>query len=97
MGHLAGPEGRGSCSKDPARWAGKPALAGTTPEVGIPCQIHQVQEGQVQVGPSLVEEGKEETCWDFGIQVRQAGREGRWGREVGLRQVPVLDEREPGS
>lgn len=96
-GHLAGPEGMGSCSKGLARWAGKPAQAGTIPEVGIPCQTHLVQGGQAQVGPSLVEEGKEGTCWGFGIQVRQAGREDRWGQEVGLRQVPVLDEREPRS
>lgn len=94
-GHQAGQEGRGSCSRDPARWAGKPAQVGTIPEAGIPCQIHQVQEDQAQVGPSLVEEGKEGTCWGFGIQARQAGREDRWGQKVGWRQEPVLDEREP--
>lgn len=96
-GHQAGQEGRGSCSRDPARWAGKPAQAETIPEAGIPCQIHQVQEDQAQVAPSLVGEGKEGTCWGFGIQVRQAGREDRWGQEVGWLQEPVLDEREPRS
>lgn len=75
-GHLADPEGRGSCSRGPARWAGT-AQVGTIPEVGIPCQIHRVQEDQDQVDPNLVEEGKEETCWGFGTQVRQAGREDR--------------------
>lgn len=96
-GHQAGQEGRGSCSRDQARWAGKPAQVGTILEAGIPCQIHQVQEDQAQAGPSLVEEGKEGTCWGFGIQAHQAGREDHWGQEVGWHQVPVLDEREPRS
>lgn len=95
-GHLAGPEGRGSCSRDPARWVGT-AQVGTIPGVGIPCQIHQAQEDQDQVGPNLVEEGKEGTCWGFGTQVRQVDREDRWGQELGWRQEPVLDEREPSN
>lgn len=96
-GHQAGQEGRGSCSRDPARWAGRLDQVETIPEEGIPCQIHQAQEVQAQVGPSLVEVGKEGTYWGFGIQVRQAGREDRWGQEVGWLQEPVLDEREPRS
>lgn len=95
-GHLAGQQGRDSCSMDPARSAGKLDQVGTIPEEGIPCHIHQVQEGvQVQVGPSLVQVGKEKTYWGFGIQVRQVGREDRSGQEVGWRQVPALDEHEP--
>lgn len=73
-GHLGGQEGKGSCSKDLVRWAGTDQVE-TIPEGGNPCQIHRVQEDQAQVGPSLVEEGKEGTCWGFGIRVRQAGRE----------------------
>lgn len=94
-GHLAGLEGRGSYSRDLARWAGKPVRVGTIPEVDSPCQIHRVQGDQAQVGPSLVEVGKEGTCLGFGIRVRQAGREDRWGQEVGWHQARVLDEREP--
>lgn len=96
-GHLAGREGRGNCSRDLARWAGKPDQVGTIPEGGNPCQIHPVREDQAQVGPSLVEVGKEETCWGFGIRVHQAGREDHWGQEAGWHQVRVLDEREPES
>lgn len=99
MDHLAGQEGRGSCSRGLARWAGT-AQVGTIPEAGIPWEIHQVQGDQAQVGPSLVGEGKEGTCWGFGIQARQAGRAGRedrWDQEVGWRQAPVLDEHEPES
>lgn len=78
-----GQEGTGSCcSKDQARWAGKLDQAGTIPEEGIPCQIRQDQEDQDQVGPSLVEAGKGETCWGFEIQARQEGREDHWGQEV---------------
>lgn len=62
---------------DPARWAGKPVQVGTIPGADIPCQIHRAQEGQARVGPSLAEEGKEGTCWGFGIRVRQAGLEDR--------------------
>lgn len=97
-GHLVGQEGRGTAgSRGLARWGGKPDQVGTIPVEGSPSQIHRDQEDQARVGPSLVEVGKEGTCWGFGIRVRQAGREDRWGQEVGWHQVPVLDEREPRS
>lgn len=98
VGRLGDQEGKDNCSRDQARWAGKPDQVETIPGAGIPCQIHQGQEDQDQVGPSLVEAGKEGTCWGFENQVRQVrlgAREDHWDQEVGWLQVLVLGAREP--